>query len=348
MRLRAAVSLLLVAGCGHAAPATRPSPTPSATTTPSPAAPVRAVVVAADRGKAGVTLYTIGADRHATEVVTVPPPSGTSAATDVSLSSGATPDVCVAWSVRSEERTAQLWCYAYGSTTGHRIPTGVAADGTVALRADGRALAWTEHPSSGGRDDQAFVVADYRDGTVSGERRRATYSEDGTASRFGCDGTWVVGAAWIDARRLLLECNGENDDPGGLAVQDATSPAAGRHVPDQDVQPPYNYLRQARSADGTTALALQGEWCEIECPGGKPRVADRAVRVDLATGRVVEVVATPAPGRGVVSVSGGARGVVYVTEGDTGTRTYLRLPGEAHGTIVAGLADDVKDVVAQP
>lgn len=70
------------------------------------------------------------------------------------------------------------------------------------------------------------------------------------------------------------------------------------------------------------------------------------MRVDLTTGRVLEVVSMPLPGREVMSVSGGSRGVVYVT--GKPLRAFLRLPGEAHGTLITGPPGDAISVVAQP
>jgi hypothetical protein len=70
------------------------------------------------------------------------------------------------------------------------------------------------------------------------------------------------------------------------------------------------------------------------------------VRVDLATGNVLEVIATPDVGRELISVSGGRSGVIYVTARENDQRVYLRLPGEKRGTRITGLPTG--EVFVQP
>lgn len=73
----------------------------------------------------------------------------------------------------------------------------------------------------------------------------------------------------------------------------------------------------------------------------------------MASGRVLQILATAAKGRDLVSVSGSEAAVVYVTgvfDGDNGwtdTKAYLRLPGESRGTLITGLPADFQTVVAQ-
>lgn len=343
MTQRSAVLLCaLLAACSGSVPeAGRPSPTVAAT----------GVVVAVDRGAQGVGLYRVGADRKATPFALLAPPTGAEVRS-VTLG-GPGPDVCVVWGKRGDDGSgtaSELRCYVDGDTEGVPVPVTGEPDLGAELSADGKQLVWTAHPTPDGPDytpdDQDLVTASFDQGRVGDVRRYAVYvTGGGPSTDVGC--LQVVGVAWA-GQQLLLECSGDNDYPGGLLLQ---GPEPGSHptkVPDEEVVPPYNYLTRVGAAATSTALAIQGEYCEIECLDHLPPASRRAVRVDLATGRVLEVIATALPGRSVTSVSGGPRGVVYVTAGRGGTRAYLRLPGEKHGVLVTGLPADVEGIVAQP
>ncbi len=91
---------------------------------------------------------------------------------------------------------------------------------------------------------------------------------------------------------------------------------------------------------------------DIELGDEGERPPDQAVRIDVTDGRVLQTIATAAKGRDLISVSGTAKAVVYVTgvfDGDkwTDTKAYLRLPRESRGTLISGLPTDFQTVVTQ-
>lgn len=310
-----------------------------------------------DRGKAGVSLYRVGADRRALLLAAIPVPRDGGPARATALSSGPKPDVCVVWSEDEDEdegeqtrQAGELRCYPFGDLVGRQVPVVGAMRASVALRSDGRALAWIASAPEDSKDDnywEELVTAGYDRGRVTQVERHVAYAEDARARvDLGC-ASFLAGVTWAGSR-LLVECSGENDYPGGLQLQAEGLKGASSRIDDEQ-EPPYNYLTEVGSAEATSGLALQGEYCEIECPDGKEPEPRRAVRFSLSTGRVLEVIATPARERYMESASGGPKGIVYVTrKGERDLRVYLRLPGEKHGVVVTGLPADVVGVVAQP
>ena len=342
----------LLAAC-QSQPAPRATARPSTSPRPATSSPAPTVVVAVET-QSDVLLYRVDADRHATRVGQLQRPRGTSPLA-VTLSRGVAPDACVVWGSPGPEDNGGVFpravrCYPWGDLVGRTVPVHGRPGYKVALRADGGALAWTSSPSADSSesdlmDDQALVVADYRRGAVTNVRERLVYTGgDAATVDVGC-ASFVYGVAWA-GDRLLLECSGENDYPGGLVLQGQDLLGAPRAVDDED-NPPYNYDTEVVTADRGSYLAVEGEYCEIECDDHQPPEARRAVRVDLGSGRR-EVIATPAMNRDLLSVSGGDRGIVYVTEGSGPNRCYLRLPGEKHGVLITGLPADVIRVFAPP
>lgn len=339
MRHAAAVAALALVACSHGAahPRATPSPSPS----PSPAA---GVVVAVTR-PGGAALYRIGRDRRAEPLVTLTPPEGRSVASSVTMTSAATPAACVAWSAPGEDfPPATVVCYEPGSATGTTLDGTGRSTYDVALRPDGGALAWVE--SYGLPALRTDVVWAAFDNGRLGERHRAAPDEDGHCDGQGCFyGRGPGDIAWSGDATLVLSVGAESDDGSNVKVLrlgDAASREgwdSGRAVEPHDAG--YDVFQSVVAADATSAYAVEraGDFAEKPPP-------QRAMRADLATGRVLEVVSTPSPGRDVLSVSGGPRGVVYVT--GPSLRAYLRLPGEAHGTAVTGLPADATAVVAQP
>lgn len=350
-RSRLALALLLagaLAACSGDPSATRqrsPSPRPGGQT------------VAAVRRTGAVDLLWVGADRRAEQVATLSPPRPADRPLSVSLAAGDSPEACVLWGDddADTDEARSLLCYAGGTSMSRAVRGLTGQVATVALRPDGQALAWVEqHGEPTYQSD--VLVADLRDGVVAGTRRFAFdpgCPRDDTSRCVGFQSPHLL--AWSGLGALVLSIGSESDDGSDLRLLslDAAGAARGWLKASTVVRPPkadagYRYFDEVAAATAGSAYAVErdGGWFEDDY-----RKPARAVRVELPTGRVLEVVATPARGRKVVAVSGGARGVVYLTAatGDApDLRVYLRLPGEKQGTQVTGLPADVQTVVAQP
>lgn len=350
------VSVLLalaLAACSNGA-SPRPRPTPS-TPTPTPTSAALPVLAVHDGG--GITLYRATAKHGLTWVAALDPPAYGDEAKSVTLSAGDAPDACVVWlrGMDDDDKAVRtVVCYPYGSTAGRAVAGITGRPTSVALRPDGRALAWLT--TSGSPSYQIDVVVGDRDGDAVTNVRRIVPDPKRPPGKEGC--CMILkgpeSLAW-SGDALLLSIEGQDDEGGGLALMplDPASVARGWIAGARPIAVPrnaqgYAYYDTVVAADRRTALAVergQGFFDEDQ------RVHGRAVRIDLATARVVEVVATPATGRAVTEVSGGARGIAYTTEAVFGgpTTYYLRLPGEAHGTPLRGLPVTTSGaVLAQP
>lgn len=261
-----------------------------------------------------MSLYRVGESRQAVWLRTIPMPEVAKGIDDVALSGGDDPVVCVSWSTQDEADpdVPVLQCFPPGGSV-----AGVHAQ-ALALNPGATRVAWLFGGGDG--SDQSLSTADYAAGRVSGVQTQLVYT---TGARHAVDVGCPLGVrdlTWAGSK-LLLECKGQNGTSGALELL-ASGP--GPHV--REVKGPGAtgaYLPQVGSADETTALGFDG--------------AGRAVRFDLATGRVLEVIATPAPSRFMISVGGGSRGVVYRTGGTRNDAVYLRFPGDKHGTRITGL-----------
>lgn len=266
----------------------------------------------------------------------------------VTLSAGPRPTVCALWSA---QHTRQIWCYSFGDTTGRLV---YAADtshndiSAIALRPDGQAIAWTENPHldidvyPDNGEDEDVVTADYSSAGLSNVVHGATFRQHGLAAA-GCRSYPITGIAWSGTTHALLSCHTTDGEQGVLLRQalPMTRPAAvvtTRHTR------PYGRFGDVVYAGESDAYAIETADCSGGCTGELP--VERAVRFDLRTGRVLEVIAHPALGRELVDVSGGADGVTYVTSG-VKRSVYVRFAGEKHGTQVSGLPSDAY-VTAQP
>jgi hypothetical protein len=354
---------LALASCtsGTTVPGAHRSATPGAA--PSSATPVarvataparRSLVVAVQRsGHEGLWLYRVDAARRAHLVRQVAPPGGGGSDADAALSAGATPTLCVVWSDDSV-RTDPAWCYPWGRD-GSALPVDGEAYG-LALREDGEAVAWESVVNPGSESDSWDDLVVASTGSERTRYRRHFVSQEagsppaGTRP-LGCSDT-AGRIVWAGADELLLQAWGDNDFPGQLYLHSVADGPTGSAPACREVrerhEPSYNYFTDVGWSDGRTFLAVEGEYCELQCPGGREPLPQRAVRVDVRTGRVTEAVATPAPGRSVTGLSGGPDGIVYRTYGGGEERCYLRWPGEKHGAPVTGLPSDVEQVVAQP
>ena len=340
------VLLVLLSGCTAGTTEEAAVSAPSGAVT-APAG--RSLLVAVERGtRPGLWLYRVGDDRAATHVATVPPPVRGASVRGFTLSAGPSPDVCATWVSESEESVV-LRCGSWGDLAGAQVPT-QHEPADVSLRADGARLAWTEDSRDPETYLQELVVASYRHGEVSGAQRYVT-SGTGPEGRLAVDcGEQVFQPVWAGEDALLGEGPGMNDLPGfQYRIELGERRPTCTQVPEPDhAGRDGRYFTSPSWSDGRSFLAIEGEWCELECPAGRAPSPRRAVRVDLTTGRLIEVIATPADGRRVRSVTGGEHGFVYVTEGSHDTRVYLRWPGERRGTRVTGLPADALHLRAQP
>lgn len=323
---------------------------PSGTPGRSPAPTEQGVVVAIAGDNKGVSLYRVGTDRRARQLRTITPPAGADVLGQISLSAGSSPDLCVAWRRTVDpyggSEPVAVWCYPGEGGTGHAVTQAGKGTTLVALSPDASRLAWFTTQSTAEYSEEELVIAAYQSGQVSEVRRFRHLTKEGFSEEVetGCAQNGLAGLAWAGPG-LLLECPGSNDDPGLMLVRRADLTDKPRTLPDGNAAP-YTYVTRVGGADARSAYVVQGEYCEIACPDKQPPASDRAVRVDLKSGKVLEVIATADSGRGMVSVSGGPRGVVYVTQGSSGQRVFLRLPGEKRGTRITGLP--AGDVFAQP
>lgn len=359
MRLVVPVAVFLaLASCSSSTP----EPSASAAPTPTVASPSATLSTAGSRGLVlavrrseheGLWLYRVDESRRARQVGSIDGPAGQRPEW-MTLSAGTRPLVCSVWASDVDDADP-VWCYRVDDLRGWALPVEGEAQG-VAVRPDGEAVAWeaTIDPGDPDTTRDELVVASL-DGERTRDQRRFVSQDVGdppSGTRpLGCSDT--AGAiSWKDEDELIVQAWGDNDFPGEsvqhsvAAGPDGVEPAC-REIPERH-DGTYNYFTRPVAFDGRSFLAVEGEWCEIECPHkGKP-TPRRAVLVDLRTGRVLEVIATPAAGRGVTAVTGGTHGVVYVTQGSNDTRVYLRWPGEKHGTPVVGLPVDLDWLVAQP
>jgi hypothetical protein len=347
-RLTAAAVAAAVSACGSSGVVAKPSAHPSAASPPPSIADPGGFVVAATRLAGTVELFHIGSDHKAQSLTTLSPPRAGLVATSVSLSAGPAPVASVIWAKARFEPGGTISYYLSGTSTGREV-AGTTDATVVAVRADGRALAWVVDFLPNGQTD--IKAGDLVDGEVRDVQRvvpdpaRPKNKDDlffGSVDRL----------AWAGDHQLALYEGVQDDEGGGVkvlplqadSIKQGWLKAPGVGVPENDQ--PYQYFDQVQTADGTTALVIEREQGDGEYWHRQPR----AVRVDLRTGRILEVVASPLPGRFVTEVSGGSRGVLYGTN-DTGrqdsARFYARLPKELHGTPIVGLPKDVVDVVAQ-
>jgi hypothetical protein len=296
------------------------------------------------RDSGGLELHRVDpATRAAALERVLEPPAADAEALYVSV---ATSGVCATWHVGegdlpSDPRTS-LVCYPAGSSQGS-VVQGTARPYVVALSQDGTRIAWADYDEG---ENQVLSTARLS-GSVLGEPRRRLLAraEQPEKGPQGFTGTAVQALAWVEERVLAISTGVESDDGPDLLRLDVGSPRT-RGWLDDGVRVPvpdrgYLTYDSVSSVDGGSALAVQRASYMNE-----HRPPSRAVRVDLATGRVLAVLATAAEGREVVAVSGSPAAVVYVTAGgEEPLRSYLRLAGGQRGTQITGLPRDAEQVV---
>src|SRR5205807_3380763 len=138
----------------------------------------------------------------------------------------------------------------------------------VALAADGSSVLWqaTAGASNRARYAESLSTAHFEHGNTDDVRRFVT--AHGTEfSTWGC-GSWVTSALWLDDTRLVLDCAGANDEPGGLAVENllprkGSDTRPGRPLDDYSLEAPG-------AVTGDRIATLQRTHCPSEgiqpCP----------------------------------------------------------------------------------
>lgn len=302
-----------------------------------------------DPGRKTVTLYRVDQQRRAKKLRTLRKPAWANVVDAVQQSAEVNPPLCLlysSWEDPSIDFRHETWCFDPNTTEGRELP--LAGRLAAAFAADGRTL---------------LAVSDTADQTreLTVNRLRAgRWTTEATVNLIdqrdgGCD---VVDAVWAGGPSVTLECPGVDNDYSVFVEQNLTQLTSGAVPGDGTELRPrgplakgYDAFSDVTPLDADTAIALLqvnrrcGEWYGTVCPPGIPRA--KAVRLDLHTGRVLEVVAVAATDRSLVAVSGGSHGLVYVTEGARGSRVYVRWPGEKHGTPVVGLPATFDRVIAQ-
>lgn len=352
---RGVLSLLVLAGCASQSESGSPDGARSAT----PKSDSTGLVVAVIRDTGALELYNIDHGRHAHLLRTLKSPLGTEQARQVTLASGPNPRVCgifLGQEGNDSPGPSSIACYQ-GTTlptvirrseNGDPATKDIDSFTALSIRPDGRALVWLD---SAYQQQTDLFVAELDSGAVSNARRIVTSPETpggrGSASQVDAEATSV---AWAGSKILMFVL--DRGDAVGLRVQPVDEHAehegwlsSGRLVSPSD--PGFAYFDRVTSADASSALAVEGG------PSWRESRLTRAVRLDLATGRVIDVIASPAIGRGMLNVSGGDFGIVYTTgislaTGVTDERFYLKFPGDAHGQPILDLPSGTRRVVAQP
>ena len=345
----AIVAVLLLAGCGTAgdSPAAAPSPPPS--TAPGPTAPVTpsadssGLPVAVVRESGGLELFRVDpATRAATRDRVLVAPAAGAEALDVALTQS---QVCATWHVGQgdlfDDPTTSLVCYPAGSSEG-RVIAGTTQPIEVALDDAASRIAWAQYTEG---ENQVVNTALLTDGVLGETRRFLASPDQPETGQQAFTGAAVQDLAWIDEDELAISIVVESDDGPNLLRFDIDESGKRGWLDDADaieVQTEgYLTYESVVAVDGATALAVErGSYLDDE------QQPARAVRIDLATGRVLEVLATAGPERNVYDVSGSRDAVVYATGvNPDDLKAYLRLAGEPRGTPITGLPADVLQVV---
>lgn len=291
------------------------------------------------------------ADRELTRTAVLTAPDSTLVPVSMTASSGATPLICVMWGsaqepqeIEPQAKPGKLTC-RQGSSQPFVVKTrGV---GAVALRADAGAIAWTERIAWPTYPTTNLVIATV-DGPTVKDIRRTTSSTGCPAECF--EGRLPGGVSWAGDAALLMSMGCESDDscdlrrlPLNRFTKGWDAGIAPVRIPQAD-RTTYAFFDEVGTADDTTALVAERDSYMNEA-----RLPQRGVRIDIATGRVLDVLMTARPGRHLVSITGGARGIVYVTSAgfeSEDPRFYVRFPGETRGAPLRGVPADADQLVA--
>lgn len=297
-----------------------------------------------------VTLYRIGRDRHATKLLSITKPAWADRVFGAQLDASRNPAVCVmfaAFTANSDFRN-ETWCYPPGSTRGTKLSLDGMAD--LQMSPDGQHLV----SASDTANDARFLVFSTRNAGSVIVNHRVNLKDTRNG---GCE---VTDTTWAGGPDLTLHCLGSDEDYPVYEVQSIAAltsgavPGAGTALkPRGPLAKGYDAINNVTALDQDSAVGILqvtlrcGEMYGTQCPAGIPE--PKVVRIDLHSGRVLEVVAFAAASRNLDGASGGSHGLVYVTEGGPKSekRVYVRWPGEAHGQPVVGLPTVFDEVVTQ-
>jgi len=309
------------------------------------------VIAVSDWRREHVTLYRVTQDRVAHKLRTINVEPGYGAILSVTMTDAVDPLTCVVHSGDSpDDDRLQTRCYRLDDARGYELPLG---QQNLALSRDGRQLlSLTGIQVGGPPPPRMLYLSRLHDRTST---QVADASADDTPDP--CAG--VMDIAWAGEPHVVLECAAVDNDPENTILQSLDAITSGQPLgtgtplhPTGPLAKGYDWFSDVTPLDANTGVAKmffnipchEGERCPSHAPWPKTKV----VRLDLRTGRVLEVVAVAAEGRLLGDVSGGTRGILYETEsGSEDRRVYVRWPGEQHGTRVAGLPSGFFGVVAQ-
>ncbi|MDP9165818.1 MAG: hypothetical protein M3O32_07125 [Actinomycetota bacterium] len=307
-------------------------------------------------GPSSVGLYRIGPDRVATRCADLRPATAGYLPWQVTLSAGSSPEVCVLWVAKpgpvpdalEYETKRELVCYRGGVGPGW-VVSGTGHPVAVALSPNGRSLAWTDSYTNGYVMD--IVTASLGTDGVSNLVRIVP------VDRARIDSVLREAAmlAWAGDRALAVSVHGQDGEHSGVYLQ-TLSPAGERPgwMNGSHLVPPSPFPSRGWAydnvidADQSTALAVEQRPAWDEPPAVE---GTRALRIQIPTGKVLDVVALPGPRRDVTSVSGGPTGIVYSTQpspdvGSVDAKFYIRFPRQPVGLPILGLPADTAHVVA--
>jgi hypothetical protein len=303
-------------------------------------------VAVADK-KGGLALYAVPPGEHVATLLRrlEAPPKKVVVA--VSLSRNAAPTVCAIWRDEPRAGTAnELRCYPPSWDVGKVVST--KANLGVGVRADGLAVAWTEN-----ENNQDLVVADLDpESAIAKERSRARYAPDAPAGGIPAG---LADVDWVGPRQLAVTDVGDSDEGKGLCLVDLDTPRPKTQTGFAPCLTPgpaeqragYARFEQAAPVSNTELIAV--ERAQECCDDNASAPGARAVRIRIADGAVLEVLATPRAGRDVIDISGSARAVLYTTAKQrSDLAVSLRWAGETRGAPLTGLAADLLLATAQP
>ena len=362
--------LLFTSACSDVAETSAdPTPTPVGTSTPTAAASKSAsavasrpadapdnrpgLLVAVIRPSGPLELRRVDRTTHrSTTVRALEAPVDGAQVIDVAMADGPEPVICASWHLTPgpvfDDLETALTCYPWGSSRGSGIAN-VERPIEIALTSAGTRIAWSL--ATEGESNPIFSTAMLSDGQVADIVRRRGQAAESDDAFTGRD---IQDLAWTDNSHLAVSTSVQSDDGPELFHVDVDGEPGRGWLQDAPVVPGptdsgYTTYDGVRSAGATTALARKRGY---SLAGEGERPPDQAVRIDVASGRVLQVLATAAEGRNLINVSGTEEAVLYVTgdfggDGGTDAKAYLRLPGESRGTLITGLPADFETVVAQ-
>jgi hypothetical protein len=310
------------------------------------------VIALSDSGRHHVTLYRVTQDRVAHKLRTIDAEPGFGLVLSVTMTDAADPLTCVVHSTDTfdgSEQRLQTRCYPLHDEHGYELPLG---QESIALSRDGRRLlSLTDVQVGDPPPPRTLYLSRLHDQT-------STQVADASADNAPDPCDEVMHVAWAGEPSVVVECTAVDYYPEHTVVQNLDAVISGQALgtgaplhPTGPLAKGYDWFSDVTPLDATTGVGKiflnipchEGEPCPIHNP---PRT--KVVRLDLRTGRVLEVVGVAADVRVLGDVSGGRRGIVYETEGNAGDkRVYVRWPGEKHGTRVSGLPSDFFQVTAQ-